>query len=567
MSDALPRYAYLGPAGTFTEAALRQVAAVGDASTCPWPTWRRRSRPSARATPTSPSWRSRARSRVGSPRRSTASPGGDPLVILREMLVPVQFTLAAAPGVALADVRGSPRTRTRGSSAGAGSRAHLPCVVHVPATSNTAPAALIAAGETTLGFDAALVPPAAVDSYGLVPLAEDIADNPSAQTRFVVVGHPGAVPPPTGADKTTLVVHLPDNEAGALLAMLEQFAVRGVNLSRIESRPIGDALGRYSFSIDAEGHITDERVGEAVMGLHRRCPYVLFLGSYPRADAVEPTVHVGTADNDFVRARTWLQGAARGHDDLTDPDLVRSPRPARRGAAWSTRADSSVTRPTMSPSTWTCSPPCTTTPDLLRPGVVDAADLGGQVVAHARRPAASPRRTAGPSRRCRRACRSRRCPATPSSRSASGRSVMPPGSLPQLPIEQAAQPGRRHRLVVEPDVHAGAPAVQVPHAGDEVRDPADAGLELLVGVGHHRGVEPEARDDEEDVVALGLGLVRASAASVTGSSTSDCHAVHPQPAHVDRPVPAARARCAGRPSGRSAAGRGCGPAGSPCPAG
>ena len=189
---------------------------------------------------------------------------------------------------------------------------HLPSVVHVPATSNTAPAALIAAGGAELGFDAALVPPAAVESYGLVPLATDVADNVSAQTRFVVVGHPGSVPPPTGADKTTLVVHLPDNEAGALLAMLEQFAVRGVNLSRIESRPIGDALGRYSFSLDAEGHITDERVGEAVMGLHRRCPYVRFLGSYPRADAVEPTVHVGTADTDFVGARTWLQALRSG---------------------------------------------------------------------------------------------------------------------------------------------------------------------------------------------------------------------------------------------------------------
>jgi prephenate dehydratase len=145
-----------------------------------------------------------------------------------------------------------------------------------------------------------------------VPLAQDVADNASAQTRFVVVGHPGDVPPRTGADKTTLVVHLPDNEAGALLAMLEQFAVRGVNLSRIESRPIGDALGRYSFSLDAEGHITDERVGEAVMGLHRRCPYVRFLGSYPRADAVRPTVHVGTADPDFVGARAWLAGVRGG---------------------------------------------------------------------------------------------------------------------------------------------------------------------------------------------------------------------------------------------------------------
>ena len=97
-----------------------------------------------------------------------------------------------------------------------------------------------------------------------------------------------------------------------LMAMLEQFSVRGVNLSRIESRPIGDEMGRYSFSLDVEGHIRDERVGEAVMGLHRRCPYVRFLGSYPRADAVAPTVHVGTSDADFVGARTWLQALRAG---------------------------------------------------------------------------------------------------------------------------------------------------------------------------------------------------------------------------------------------------------------
>ena len=189
--------------------------------------------------------------------------------------------------------------------------------VHVPATSNTAPAALLAqwSADRSLpapAFDAALVPPAAVGRYGLSALADEVSDNPSAQTRFVVVGHPGQVPAPTGTDKTTLVVHLPDNESGALMAMLEQFSVRGVNLSRIESRPIGDEMGRYSFSLDVEGHIRDERVGEAVMGLHRRCPYVRFLGSYPRADAVAPTVHVGTSDADFVGARTWLQAIRAG---------------------------------------------------------------------------------------------------------------------------------------------------------------------------------------------------------------------------------------------------------------
>jgi prephenate dehydratase len=313
MSEGLPRYAYLGPAGTFTEAALRQVAAVDECVDLPV---------------------SDVASAIDAVRtgeadfavvaiESTVEGGvtatldslavGDPLVILREMLVPVQFTLAAAPGVRLSDVRRISAHPHAWVQCRRWLAHHLPSVVHVPATSNTAPAALIAdGGGAELGFDAALVPPAAVESYGLVPLAENIADNVSAQTRFVVVGHPGDVPARTGADKTTLVVHLPDNEAGALLAMLEQFAVRGVNLSRIESRPIGDALGRYSFSLDAEGHVTDERVGEAVMGLHRRCPFVRFLGSYPRADAVQPTVHVGTADADFVDARAWLQKVRSG---------------------------------------------------------------------------------------------------------------------------------------------------------------------------------------------------------------------------------------------------------------
>jgi len=312
MSKGLPRYAYLGPAGTFTEAALRQVVPVGECVDLPVSDVGSAIEAvrTGEADFAVVAIESTVEGGVTATLDSLA--GGDPLVILREMLVPVQFTLAASPGVRLEDVRRISAHPHAWVQCRRWLAHHLPTVVHVPATSNTAPAALLAerpAGD--LGFDAALVPPAAVESYGLVPLAHDVADNATAQTRFVVVGHPGDVPPPTGADKTTLVVHLPDNEAGALLAMLEQFAARGVNLSRIESRPIGDALGRYSFSLDAEGHITDERVGEAVMGLHRRCPYVRFLGSYPRADAVEPTVHVGTADTDFVGARAWLQ-AVRG---------------------------------------------------------------------------------------------------------------------------------------------------------------------------------------------------------------------------------------------------------------
>lgn len=81
-----------------------------------------------------------------------------------------------------------------------------------------------------------------------------------------------ALPEPTGADKTSLIVELPSDEPGSLLDMLEQFATRGVNLSMIQSRPIGDALGRYRFVIDLDGHAHDERVADALLGLRRFSP-------------------------------------------------------------------------------------------------------------------------------------------------------------------------------------------------------------------------------------------------------------------------------------------------------
>ena len=152
----------------------------------------------------------------------------------------------------------------------------------------------------------------AARNLGLEVIAGGVADNPDAVTRFVKITRPGRVSEPTGADKTTLMVQLPHDRAGALLGMLEQFSARGVNLSRIESRPAGDSLGRYRFSIDVEGHIREERVQAAFIGLHRTCPQVRFLGSYPRLDARPTTVLAGTSDKDFVVARAWVADVLEG---------------------------------------------------------------------------------------------------------------------------------------------------------------------------------------------------------------------------------------------------------------
>ena len=131
-------------------------------------------------------------------------------------------------------------------------------------------------------------------------------------TRFVLVGRTSAVPPATGSDKTSIIAELPDDRAGGLLDMLEQFATRGINMSLLQSRPIGDALGRYRFVIDLDGHILDERVADALLGLKRFSPKVIFLGSYPRADHQQVTVTPRYDNAAFVDARDWLRGLVAG---------------------------------------------------------------------------------------------------------------------------------------------------------------------------------------------------------------------------------------------------------------
>ncbi len=137
-------------------------------------------------------------------------------------------------------------------------------------------------------------------------LADNIGDTEEATTRFVVVRLPGGIPTPTGADKTTLSLYMKQDEPGALLAILTEFAVRGVNLTRIESRPTRKVLGDYFFSVDLEGHVADSRVSEALMGLHRVCLDVRYLGSYPRHDGKQPVLREGVTDNDFADAQKWL---------------------------------------------------------------------------------------------------------------------------------------------------------------------------------------------------------------------------------------------------------------------
>ena len=112
------------------------------------------------------------------------------------------------------------------------------------------------------------------------------------------------------ANSTTLAIPLPEDHPGALMAILEQFASRGVNLSRIESRPTGQFLGHYTFSVDVDGHIRDARVADALRGLHRVSPGIRFLGSYPRADQQPPSIRAYNSDTAFAEAGAWVEALA-----------------------------------------------------------------------------------------------------------------------------------------------------------------------------------------------------------------------------------------------------------------
>jgi prephenate dehydratase len=233
---------------------------------------------------------------------------GDPLVITREVFRPVAFVLAARPGVRLEDVR------TVASHPHALAQCARWLSDHLPGAERLAEASTAGAAQAVGGgrYDAVVCASIAAERYRLAVLVDDVADHTGAVTRFVLVARPGAVPAPTGDDKTTLVVSV-DDRTGALLDVLTQFAVRGISLTRIESRPTRERLGTYSFSLDCEGHVADERVGDALAALHRVCADVRFLGSYPRADD-SPAKPVPDAAGDaaFADARAWLERVRGG---------------------------------------------------------------------------------------------------------------------------------------------------------------------------------------------------------------------------------------------------------------
>jgi chorismate mutase/prephenate dehydratase len=158
---------------------------------------------------------------------------------------------------------------------------HLPAaqLVQTPSTSAAAREALSDAAGAAIGSKLA------AELFGVAILRENIQDRVENATRFVMLANDDA--PRTGNDKTTLAFAVHDSR-GALRRVLEIFDDAGVNLTRIESRPSRRRVWDYVFLADLEGHREDPHIVAALATLNDRCPMLKILGSYPRSD-LSPT--------------------------------------------------------------------------------------------------------------------------------------------------------------------------------------------------------------------------------------------------------------------------------------
>jgi len=270
-------YAYLGPAGTFTEAALRQITSESDVLV-----------PYSNVTAALDAVRSGKAEKVLVPIENSVEGVvsrtldelalGTPLVVTAETTIPVSFSLMVSPeniGKPITKIATHPHAEAQCRSYVA---KNYPQAEVIEMSSTAAAAKGLKDGN----YDAAIASQIAATTYGLKVLASDIGDNSGAVTRFVVAQKPGVTPQPTGNDRTSLVAFIGTDHSGALLEILTEFAKQDVNLTFIQSRPTGRELGHYHFIIDAEGHIADPKVAAAIDGVRKICEDIRFLGSYPR---------------------------------------------------------------------------------------------------------------------------------------------------------------------------------------------------------------------------------------------------------------------------------------------
>ncbi|XSE59695.1 prephenate dehydratase [Corynebacterium auriscanis] len=346
-SDSRCRVAFLGPRGTFTEQALREFMAAGHVP--PAAETVEVAAPGVALKMVREGQADFAcvalESSVDGPVAQTedALAAGERLQIYHEVIVPVAFTIMVRQGMAPEDARTITTHPVAEAQVTQWIAEHLPHVTFVPASSNGAAAQMVAEGRA----DVAAAPERAREIHDLEALAKNVADVPGAHTRFVLVGKPGAPTPRTGNDRTGVAFVL-ENQPSSLLDALTQLSGRGVDMSRISSRPLRGALeaanssgsfgapgiteamgalgattvtageslpmaGHYVFHVGVVGHIDDAAVAEALAGLHRVARHVRYLGSWPASEDVKNR-HQGSAPPSFTESVTWVDRLKQGED-------------------------------------------------------------------------------------------------------------------------------------------------------------------------------------------------------------------------------------------------------------
>ncbi|WP_026370667.1 prephenate dehydratase [Kallotenue papyrolyticum] len=197
------------------------------------------------------------------------------LQIVAEVVVPIRHMLLARPGTRLEEIqvlRSHPQALAQCRRF---IERVLPNVVTAASLSTTAAVEEMLAESAS----AAISTPRAAELYPVQVLARDIQDKTTNATRFIVLAAQDA--PPTGHDKTSLAFSVPHNTPGSLVRVLQIFAEAEINLTKVESRPARERLGQYIFLCDLEGHRHEPRVREALRRVAAQADWLKIFGSYP----------------------------------------------------------------------------------------------------------------------------------------------------------------------------------------------------------------------------------------------------------------------------------------------
>ena len=199
------------------------------------------------------------------------------LKIKSELVLPIHHCLLAKPGMGADDVEvvySHPQSLAQCREY---LLRHFPDASTIPSASNSSAVSDMLNSERRA---LAIAGKRAARMLGVSVLEERIEDNSSNATRFIVLGSEDGAR--TGEDKTSMCFNFDEDKPGSLVSVLQEFSERGINMSKIESRPTRRSLGRYFFLVDVDGHKADDSVREALEAIAEKVSMLKVLGSYPR---------------------------------------------------------------------------------------------------------------------------------------------------------------------------------------------------------------------------------------------------------------------------------------------